>query len=356
MRPGAAKPLHINITTATIVKTVAILLLLYLAFLVKEVLALVFVALIFASAFDPWVDFLQRHKWPRALSIIMIYLVVIGLVTAMVYIMVPILVKEATDLANDLPYYFDKLSVFLDNVRQTFGHYGLADNFQSNLDNLAATLSGWALKLVSAIYSAFNSLFSVFLIMILTFYMVVEENAIKKIVWSVTPAKNQAYAINLVSRMQLQIGYWLRGQLILCLSIFLLTYLGLSILGVKYALLLALVAGITEVIPYLGPVLGGVPAVLLAMTQSPRLALVVVVMYLIIQQLENNILVPQIMRRVADVNPITSIVVLLIGYRIGGVGGAVIAIPVATAITVGLKDLFNYKEKKELQASKAVAR
>lgn len=355
MRPGAAKPLHINITTATIVKTVAILLLLYLAFLVKEVLALVFVALIFASAFDPWVDFLQRHKWPRVLSITMIYLVVIGLVTAMVYIMVPILVKEATDLANDLPYYFDKLSVFLDNVRQTFGHYGLADNFQSNLDNLAATLSGWALKLVSAIYGAFNSLFSVFLIMILTFYMVVEENAIKKIVWSVTPAKNQAYAINLVSRMQLQIGYWLRGQLILCLSIFLLTYLGLSILGVKYALLLALVAGITEVIPYLGPVLGGVPAVLLAMTQSPRLALVVVIMYLIIQQLENNILVPQIMRRVADVNPITSIVVLLIGYRIGGVGGAVIAIPVATAITVGLKDLFNYKEKKELQASKAAA-
>lgn len=348
-----AKPLRISITTATIIKALAILLLLYLAFLVKEVLALMFVALVFASAFDPWVDFLQRRKWPRALSITLIYLVVLGLVTAMIYMMVPIIIKEATDLAASFPYYFDKLSYILNNLRQTFGHYGLADNFQSNLDNLAATLSGLTLQLVGAVYGAFNGLFSVFLIMVLTFYMVVEENAIKKIVWSLTPAKSQAYAINLVGRMQLQIGYWLRGQLILCFSIFLLTYLGLSILGVKYALLLALVAGITEAVPYLGPVLGGIPAVLLALTQSPRLALVVIVMYLIIQQLENNVLVPQIMKRVANVNPITSIVVLLIGYNIGGVAGAVIAIPVATAASVGLQDLFNYKEKKELQLDKS---
>jgi len=349
----STKPIRINITTATIIKTVAILLLLYLGFLVKDVLALMFIALVFASAFDPWVDFLQRRKWPGAFSMIMIYLIVIGVLTAMVYIMVPILVKEATDLANNFPYYFEKLSGFLNHLRQTFGHYGLADNFQSNLNNLAATLSGWTLQLVSAVYGAFNGLFSVFLVMVLTFYMAVEENAIKKIVWSLTPARSQTYAMNLVGRMQLQIGYWLRGQLILCLAIFLLTFLGLSILGVKYALLLALIAGITEAIPYLGPVLGGIPAVLLALTQSPRLALVVVVMYLIIQQLENNVLVPQIMKRAANVNPITSIVVLLIGYKIAGVGGAIIAIPVATAISVGIKDLLNYKEKKELQIDKS---
>lgn len=342
-------PLRINITTATIVKTIAILLLLYLGFMVKEVLALTFVALIFASAFDPWVDYLQRRKWPRALSITLIYLLVLGLVVSMIYVMVPILIKEATDLANNFPHYFTKLSDFLTNIRQAFGRYGLDKNFQDNLSNIANTLSTWTLQLVNALYGAVNGLFSVFLIMFLTFYMVVEENAIKKLVWSVTPARYQGYAINLVSRMQIQIGYWLRGQLILCLAIFLLTFLVLSILGVKYALLLALFAGITEAIPYLGPALGAIPAVLLAMTQSPRLAAVVVVMYLIIQQLENNVLVPQIMKRSANVNPITSIIVLLIGYKIGGVAGAVIAIPVATAASVAIKDLFEYKEKKELQ-------
>ena len=350
------KPISINITTTTVIKTVAILLLLYLGFLVKEVLALMFVALVFASAFDPWVDFLQRRKWPRVLSITLIYLVVLGLITAMIYMMVPVIVKEATDLAASFPYYFDKLSDLFNSLRQTFGQYGLADNFQNNLDNLAGTLSDWTLQLVNAIYGAFNGLFSVFLVMVLTFYMVVEENAIKKTVWSLTPARSQAYALNLVSRMQLQIGYWLRGQLILCLVIFLLTFLGLSILGVRYALLLALFAGLTEAIPYLGPVLGAIPAVLLALTQSPRLALVVVVMYLIIQQLENNILVPQIMKRAANVNPITSIIVLLIGYKLAGVAGAVIAIPVATAVSVGIKDLFNFKEKKELQASKVAVK
>jgi predicted PurR-regulated permease PerM len=269
----------------------------------------------------------------------------------MFYFLVPIVIKEATDFATSLPYYVSKVSAFLDRMRQTMGHYGLAGSFQTNLDNLAATISGWTMQLITAVYGAVNGLFSAFLILVLTFYLVVEENAIKKIVWSVTPARSQAYTINLVSRMQLQIGYWFRGQLLLCLAIFLLTLLGLSILGVRYPLLLALLAGITEVVPYLGPFLGGIPAVLIALIQSPNLALAVIVVYIIIQQLENNILVPQIMKRVADINPIVCIIVLMIGYRLAGAVGAAIAIPITTALSVALRDLLNYKEKKELAAT-----
>jgi len=342
-------PIHINITTSTILKVVGILFLLYVAFLIKEVLSVIFVALVLASAFDPLVDYLGRHKWPRALSISLIYLVVLGLVVLMFYFLVPVVIKEATDLANSLPYYFGKLSSFLGRVRETMGQYGLAASFQTNLDSLASTISGWTMQLITAAYGAVNGLFSLFLILVLSFYMVVEENAIKKMVWAVTPARSQAYAVNLVTRMQLQIGYWFRGQLLLCLAIFLLTLIGLSILGVRYPLLLALVAGITEVVPYLGPVIGGIPAVLIALTQSPRLAIVVIIVYVIIQQLENNVLVPQIMKRVADVNPIASIIVLMIGYKLAGVIGAAIAIPITTAFTVALRDLLNYKEKKELQ-------
>jgi predicted PurR-regulated permease PerM len=146
--------------------------------------------------------------------------------------------------------------------------------------------------------------------------------------------------MQLVNRMQDKIGLWLRGQIILSVIIFLLTYLGLSILGVKYALVLALVAGLTEFVPYLGPILAAIPAVFFAFTQDPMLAVFVIVLYYIIQLFENNFIVPQLMQKVVGLNPVVSIVVLLIGFKVGGIIGVILAIPVATAIGVFAKDIF----------------
>lgn len=177
--------------------------------------------------------------------------------------------------------------------------------------------------------------------------MVVEESAIKKLVWSIAPEKHQPYIMQLINRMQKKIGLWLRGQLILSLVIFILTYTGLSILGVEYALVLALIAGLTEFVPYIGPMLGAIPAVFLAFTQSPTLALFVAGLYYIIQLVENNILVPKIMQKAVGLNPIVSISVLLIGFKVAGVVGAILSIPVATAISVFVQDLFDSKAKAE---------
>jgi predicted PurR-regulated permease PerM len=153
--------------------------------------------------------------------------------------------------------------------------------------------------------------------------------------------------MDLFNRVQRKMGLWLRGQLILCLIIFALTYLGLSILGVKYALILALIAGLTEFIPYLGPFLGGVPAVFLAFTQSPTLAIFVAILYIIVQQIENNFLTPKIMEKAVGLNPIVSIAAIMVGFSIGGVIGALLSIPVATAAVVVIQDLLHKKQAKE---------
>jgi predicted PurR-regulated permease PerM len=166
----------------------------------------------------------------------------------------------------------------------------------------------------------------------------------KKLVWSVVPIRHQPYIMQLINRMQKKIGMWLRGQLILSLIIFALTYIGLLILGVKYALVLALIAGLTEFIPYLGPLLAAIPAVFLAFTQSPMLAVFVAVLYYVIQLTENNILVPKIMQKAVGLNPIVSIAVLLIGFQLAGVVGAILSIPVATAASVFFKDVLDGKE------------
>jgi predicted PurR-regulated permease PerM len=158
--------------------------------------------------------------------------------------------------------------------------------------------------------------------------------------------------MQLVNRMQGKIGLWIRGQLILSLIIFSLTFLGLSILGVNYALVLALIAGLTEFVPYLGPTIAAIPAIFLAFTQSPMLALFVLALYYIIQMVENHIIVPKLMQKVVGLNPVISIMVLLVGFKLAGILGAILAIPVVTIASVFLKDLFEKKDRMSEDAVK----
>ncbi|MEI6597353.1 MAG: AI-2E family transporter, partial [bacterium] len=183
------------------------------------------------------------------------------------------------------------------------------------------------------------------LVFVLTFYMTVEEQATKRLVRSLVPLKHQPYLTNLMNRMQDKIGLWLRGQLILSLVIFVLVWIGLTILGVKYAVVLALLAGVMEIVPYLGPIISAIPAVFIAFTQYPMLAVGVLILYYLIQFAENHILVPQVMRRTVGLNPVITIVALLVGAKIAGILGIALAVPVTTAIGVAVGDFLDINKK-----------
>lgn len=343
------KKIDVSITTSTIFKILGILLLAYVMYLVGDILFLLFISLILASAVDPWVDWLQSKKIPRALGILIIYLGFFMVIGFAIYSIAPPIAKEVGEFSNNLPAYQEKLNKSFSTVKEFSIKHGFFKNIESALGGLNNNLQNAAGSVISTIINIFGGLFSFVLVLFLTFYMTVEENAIKRLVWILTPIKNQEYVLLLVNRMQKKIGLWLRGQLILCLCIFALAYPGLLILGVKYALVLALIAGITEAIPYIGPTLGAVPAVFLAFTQSPVLALFVGIYYYIIQMIENNILVPKIMEKAVGLNPIISIVAFLAGYNLGGIPGAILSIPVATAISVFIGDVFDNRKKGQLE-------
>jgi len=204
------------------------------------------------------------------------------------------------------------------------------------IEGVFSTLSGF-----------FGGIVSFFVILVITFYMVVEEDAMKKIIWSLAPPKRQPYIMQLINRMQRQVGYWLRGQLILMFLVGFFTWFGLLFIMPEYALVLGLFSGITEIIPYLGPFLGLIPAVFLALTINPFLALLVIILYIIIQQVEGNILVPKIMQRAVGLNPLISIAVIMAGLKMAGIVGGLLSIPVATAASVALKDWIKMKNEKE---------
>ncbi len=344
------KATNINISTITILKIIFILLALYFLYTVKDILAILFVSLVMASALDPWVDWMRKRRIPRTLGIVLIYLALFIILSSIVYLIIPPIIQQISEISVNFPKYFEKISSGFSVFKNYTNQHEFLDNIKNSLGSVNSNLENAAGGVYSTVTGIFGSIFSFFLVLVITFYMVVEDSAMKKIIRSIAPDKYQPYLMQLISRMQRKIGLWLRGQLILSLIIFTLTFSGLLILKVDYALILALIAGLTEFVPYLGPILAAIPAIFLAFTQAPMLAVFVAILYIIIQWVENNIIVPKLMQKVVGLNPIVSIVVLLIGFKVAGIIGAVLAIPVATAVSVFIKDLFEKKlsENKEI--------
>lgn len=340
MTDNSKRPIYINITALAVVKIVLIFILFYFLYLVREVLAILFISLILASAVDPWVDCMEKRKIPRGVGILIIYVVLFSIVSSVIYLIIPPIIEQTNQLLNNFPKIVEKVISLFSVFRQYAVEYDILENIKDSVKSLSSSLPSAGRGIFSTVSGIIRGIISFFLVLVITFYMVVEENAIRKIIWSIVPAKHQVYTMHLINRMQKKVGLWLRGQIILSVIIFTLTYIGLSILHVQYALVLALIAGLTEFVPYLGPTLAAIPAVFLALTQSFMLGVFVAVLYYIIQLTENHIIVPKLMQKMVGLNPIVSIAVLLIGFRVGGVAGAILAIPVATAIGVFIKDLF----------------
>lgn len=341
------KNLTVNISIITIIRVLTVLLAIYFVYLIGDILIILFVSLILASLISPWAEWLQKRKIPRGVGVITIYLLLFAIVGLVVYLMIPPISEQITEFSKNYPQYIEKVSTGLDFFKEKAKTGGFLKNFEQSLKSLTTDLEGTIGGVFTTVSNIFGGIVSLLLVLVITFYMATEDNGMKKIVWSVVPERHQPYVIQLLSRMQKKTALWLRGQIFLSVIMFVVTYIGLLLLGVKYALVLSLIAALTEFIPYLGPIIAAVPAIFIAFVQSPLLALFVLILYYAIQLVESNIIVPKLMHKVVGLNPIVIIVVLLIGFKIYGVVGAILAIPVSTAATVFFKDIFEKRKAAE---------
>ncbi|MFH0951956.1 MAG: AI-2E family transporter [Patescibacteria group bacterium] len=333
---------------SSIIKILLVLLLLAFLYAVRDVVLIIFVSLVFASAIDPWIDSLQkRRKMPRFLSILLIYILVIGVVVLAVSLLVPAISNQVGQLTENFPNVVDRIISGFSSAQQTNEGASLLTSIQGTLENVNQSLSKITSSIFSGIASLFGGIVMLIGILFLTFYMTLEEQGVEKFVKAIAPVNYQPYFIQLIRRIQERLGLWLRGQLILGLIIGALSFVGLVILGVPYPLVLALIAGITELVPIIGPILGAIPAVFIALTVSPWKALFVIILYLVIQQLENNLVVPKVMQRVAGLNPIVVIIIMLIGAKLAGIVGIILAVPAAIIGDCFLHDLLKKRRQHE---------
>lgn len=340
------KNIVVNISTATILKTLAIFVGIVFLYLIKEALAILFISLVVASAIDPMIDIMQRHKIPRSLGIVIIYLVVLIVLSGIVALLIPPLVEQFSDLANRFPQYLSVFDRYFNGTSQSADLSQLQE-LRRGLQSVEGAFAQFGSGFLSAISGFVGSVIAFLGILVLTFYLTVEEKGMKSFVRQVVPTAYQPYTIQKINHIQMKLGHWLRGQLILSGVIGLLTYIGLLIIGVDYALVIALVAAVTELVPFIGPVIAAVIAIFLAINQSLLQALFVFILFLIIQQLENQVIVPKVMQKAVGLNPIVVLIVLLIGAQLAGVVGMILAVPTATIVASFAEDLLEEKRLRE---------
>ncbi len=339
------KPHVVTISTRTILAAVAVLLGIGLLWFLRDVLAMFFVALLIAALIDPFAHWFERHRVPRGLGVLIIYILLFAIIAGVIILIAPPLFDQLTDLARNVEGPLASALGALEDVRLFTEQYGLTQNIANSFASVQEGLAQAAGHVFNTIAGIFGGIASFILVLVLAFYMVVEEGAARRLFRHVTPRRYRPYIAGLMGRMQDKLGSWLRGQIVLMVIIGVMTYIGLLIIGVDFPLVLALFAAIAEIVPYAGPIISAVPAIIIAFSMSPVKALIVLLLYVGIQQLENTVLAPKIMQKSVGLNPLVSIFSIMVGFRLGGLVGALLAIPVATMVTVFVHDVLSGDEE-----------
>lgn len=328
----------VSITMGSIFTIMMILLLLWFLYIIRDVIALVFIAFVVASAVDPWVDALEQRRIPRIASIATFGILLLGLLSLAIVVIVPPLIGEVRQLATGLPDALTDVERFF--LRSLGGTDALLPTLQKNLQSVSQSLLQISSGVFGALSGVFGGVASTLTVLVISFYLTVEERGIRLLIRSVSPRKHHDSLVKLVDTIQYRTGRWLRGQLLLSLLVGLVAYVGLTLLGVPYPLMLSLLVAFLRIIPYIGPILSVVPAVLLALTVSPLLSLGVAVFFLVYNQLIDAFVVPNIMRQTIDLHPVLILILLLIGARLGGIVGIILAVPLGMIASIVLQERF----------------
>jgi len=325
------KTAKIEISHKTITFTIFLLISLAFLYQIRSIILLLFIAIIFMSALSPIVDRMEKLKLPRGLSVILLYILIWSVVSFGIASLVPPLVEQSSRFISRLPQ---------DVTQLTGGKFDLSV-FQPQLNTLPQRI----FKLVVGI---FNNVIVIFTFMVILYYLIIERKNLKKsLTFLFGDGDREKHAEVFIDKLEHKLGSWMRGQLALMLIVGLMSYVGLTFLGVEFAVPLAFIAGLFEIIPNVGPTISMIPAILVALGSSSVLGLAVFALYFVIQQVENSIIVPKVMSKAVGLSPLVIIIALLTGFKAAGAAGAVLAIPTLLSIEIFINDLYHRHHRKK---------
>ena len=311
---------NLVISTKTILITIGLVALSILLYQIRDVLLQLLVALIISLAIEPVVKYLVRSKFPRWAAVSLVFAITVFVLVLFFTLVLPLVVEQTRKLLVNIP----------DFVQKIFGDEAVRTSLNASLSQFA--IGSGSVFLVT--YNVFSNVLGLITVFIFTLYLSLDLPNVKKRFLNLFADDLVDYVEEAIHDVEINLSHWIKGQLILMLAVGSVSYLGLIAVRMPYALSLALMAGILEVVPVLGPIISTVVASIVAFAISPVLGIIVVALFVGIQQLENSFLVPKVMQKVTGFNPLVTMAALLIGGKLFGVVGAIISIPVALMVIV----------------------
>jgi predicted PurR-regulated permease PerM len=325
-----------DIPFLTVVKILAAIVFCYLLYLIFNTLLIVFVSIILASSIKPLVKEAVKYRIPKTLATLIIVFGFLALLVVALYLGVQPIYKETVDFISHFGEILEKISKnFNIQIPDREKLTELANNYAGNIGNQVSNASG---ELINFGKSLMTVLLSVLGLLALTFYQIAEENKVKNFISEFFDNKDKAKHI--IERSEAKLGSWFRGQLSLMVFIGIITYSTLFIIGLfdptifRFALPLAVIAGVLEIVPVVGPILALIPAVIVGLAASPIYGLIIFVAYLLIQQVEANIVIPRVMNKAVGIDPMIVIIGIMIGNSLMGALGSLLSVPIMAVLSV----------------------
>lgn len=338
-------PFSITITPGTVVTTIVIGLLAWLLFYLRDLVLIVLTAIVLASAVEPGVQWFRRRGLHRVLSVGGVYIVVFGILFSVAYVFFPPLLQETRSFVASLPQFLDSINV-ANLVPGVSSVTPSTSTLTDAIYQLQSTFTSTGTGAFRALSGIFGGVISFILIVVLSFYFAIEETGVDDFLRFIVPVEYQSYAAHLWRRSHQKIGLWMQGQLILSLIMGVFAFLWLSILQIPFALMLAFVAALAELIPIFGPIMAGTAAVIVASSSEPTSTILLVAGgFIVLHELEANLIYPLVVKKVVGVPPLLVILALFAGGELAGFLGILLSVPIAAALQEFVTDVQKRKEE-----------
>lgn len=350
--PDKSNSFDFNISFKTLFKIAVFLLGVYLLFTLRGLGLIILTGIVIASVVEPAVKWFVKRNIPRAISAILVYALIIGSLTMFFSFAIPPLAGEMASAVNSIPKYVKTIDIFTPIDKNAYkGTKALFPDIPSTIsvgDVISKTtdaVSNFSGGMFDTVAGFFGGIISVILVMVISFYLSVREDGVGEFLSIVTPPEKEKYVRGLWQRAETKIARWMQGQVMLGLVVFVFIYIGLTLIGVKHALLLALIAGIFELIPVIGMTLSAIPAFFMGVLDGGiGVGLFIVGLYLVVQQIEAHVFYPLVVKKLIGVPPLLVIISLVAGAELAGLVGAILAVPVSVALMEYIDDVERRKK------------
>lgn len=338
------KEIRVSITPGTVFAALLIIAGVYVFWLLRDLALLVLTAIVIASAIEPGVVFFIRYSIPRFIAALLVYVLTFGALFIIFYFFFPPIIADAANFLSAAPRYLETLNVTtsLPNISDATNlnnNQSGAQSFVQSLLSLQSVFSASSGGVLQLFITFFGGIFSLMLVIVLSFYFALQDTGVDDFLRMVMPVRYEEYSVDLWRRAQKKIGLWMQGQILLSVIVGILVYLGLLIIGVPYALLLAVFTAMIEIIPIFGSLLSGVAAVVVGYSDGGvAIAAIVAGLYIVVNQFESNLIYPLIVKKIVGIPPLLVIVALIAGYTLAGFLGVLLSVPVAAVVLEFITD------------------